>query len=129
MISDDEYLDMIKETYGPDCEDDVLFCMVGIAGEAGEIANLAQKGMRGDFRPDALGPEFKLSGIRRQWEFDEKVAARRQQLIEEMGGLYYFFRALCWRLGITPAEVAQINAEKLRGRLARGTIRGDGDAR
>jgi NTP pyrophosphatase (non-canonical NTP hydrolase) len=117
-MTDDDYLKLIQETWQPDCRDHVLFAMVGVAGEAGEVANLAQKGMRGDFTPSRLSQPHTPA----QFE-------KRKQLIEEMGGVFYFLHALCWQLGVEPSEVKKINADKLRSRLARGKIRGDGDER
>lgn len=124
-MTDAEYMDMIKQTYGPDCDDHVLFCMVGVAGEAGEIANMAQKAMRGDFKAAHMVPPGDFHAM----QLYEQEVGQRRKLIEEMGGLYYFFRALCWQLGVEPEEVMAVNAEKLRSRLKRGTIRGDGDGR
>lgn len=120
-----EYWHLIRRTFQPDCDDGVLYCMVGIAGEAGEIANMAQKGMRGDFMP------FRLRMPEMADDADEAVQhlKKRKQLIEEMGGVFYFLHALCYELGTTPEEVMAINTEKLRGRLARDMIRGDGDDR
>ena len=112
-----EYLEVVLQTYGPDMQDDVLFNMIGIAGEAGEIANMAQKAARGDFRAEDLSaPEV-------------REPEQRQKLIEEMGGLLYFFTALAHFLGTDFEEIRRVNAAKLLARLERGTIRGDGDDR
>ena len=120
-MNQEQYLAMVKETYSPDCEDHVLYNMVGVGGEAGEIVNMAQKAMRGDFEAKLLS---RLNLSVESLEFEQ-----RKKLIEEMGGLYYFFTALCWKLDIGVEDVRRINAEKLRSRLERGTIRGDGDER
>jgi NTP pyrophosphatase (non-canonical NTP hydrolase) len=117
-MTNEEYLELIRQTWQPECHDHVLYAMVGLAGEAGEIANLAQKGMRGDYMPKML-----------MFTSNEGVRKKRQQLIEEMGGVFYFLHALCWQLDVDPEAVMHINAEKLRSRLERGTIRGDGDDR
>jgi len=118
-----EYLDMVLKTYGPDMDDDVLFCMIGIAGEAGEIANMAQKCARGDFNGEDLRLVPKMSGNQC---FNP---AQRKKLIEEMGGVLYFMTALAHHLDTNLAKVMDINAKKLLSRLERGTIRGDGDDR
>jgi len=121
------YLDLIKKTFDPDMEDKVLFCMIGVAGEAGEIANMAQKGARGDFDPYILAdPEAWTVGDGILRDLHE---GKREQLIGEMGGLFYFLEALCWQLGVTPEEVKRKNGEKVLDRLERGVIRGDGDDR
>lgn len=121
-----DYLDLIKKTWQPDMEDKVLFAMIGVAGEAGEIANMAQKAARGDFKAAALSLT--------DWVFPNgeelrKHQEQREKLIGEMGGVFYFLTALAWQLGVTPEEIMQRNKEKLLARLERGTIRGDGDDR
>ncbi len=100
-----EYREMILKTYNPEMKDNVLYCMIGLAGEAGEICNMAQKRARGD------------------------DGDQRQKLIEEMGGVLYYLTALALHLDVTLEEVREINGKKLLSRLERGTIRGDGDDR
>lgn len=54
---------------------------------------------------------------------------RKQQIMDEAGdGLWYLAR-LCEELGTTLEEVAQMNLDKLAGRLERGTLKGSGDVR
>jgi NTP pyrophosphatase (non-canonical NTP hydrolase) len=110
-MTDEEYMEMIRQTYSPDTEQHTLFCMVGLVGEAGEVANMCQKAMRGDWDPEQM-PEI-----------------QKKKLLVELGGVYYFWRALCWTLGVEPAEVLKMNVSKLQARMQRGTIRGDGDDR
>jgi NTP pyrophosphatase (non-canonical NTP hydrolase) len=124
-VTNEEYLELIRQTWQPEYHDHVLYAMVGLAGEAGEIANLAQKGMRGDYMPKMLCYSLMFTSN----EDVRKHVDKRQQLIEEMGGVFYFLHALCWQLDVDPEAVMRINAEKLRSRLERGTIRGDGDDR
>ncbi len=123
-MNDDEYLKLVKETWlkGPDCGKPILYCMVGLAGEVGEIANMAQKSLRGDFDSESLGPTEYYHNL-------PKRKVQRQKLLEEMGGVFWYLHALCWRLGVDPGEVRALNAKKLRSRLERGTIRGSGDDR
>ena len=102
----DAYRDMIRKTFQPDCGDHTLYCMVGLGGEVGEVMNLAQKRMRGDF-----DPEF------------------RNRVVDELGGVFYFLTQLCEQLRVTPEEVMEKNRLKLLSRLERGTVRGHGDDR
>jgi NTP pyrophosphatase (non-canonical NTP hydrolase) len=127
-MNDKMLMKLIRATWGPDADDETLFAMVGLAGEVGEVANLAAKGMRGDFAADEMSLVdhpglFKNS---KEWA---KVVDRRERLIGELGGVLYYWRALCWRLGVEPDEIVEKLDEKLRSRLERGVIRGDGDDR
>jgi len=125
-MDNEQYEELIEDTFQPDCPDHVLFCMVGLAGEAGEIANMAAKGLRGDFTPAGLANPSAFheagEGVRLAWE-------QREKLLGEMGGVFYYLHALCRSLGVPPEAVMVMNARKLRGRLERGVIRGDGDER
>jgi NTP pyrophosphatase (non-canonical NTP hydrolase) len=112
-MKDKQYMDMILETYLPDTEEDILFCILGLAGEVGEVANLGAKLMRGDFDEE----EFMEQGD------------KRKQIIGELGGVMYYLRALMWKLHTTPEQIMGANAAKLRSRAKRGVIRGDGDER
>lgn len=120
-MNSEEYLKMIAQTFRPDTDQHVLYCMVGLAGEAGEVANMAQKLMRGD---------FSVAELMEYCSDPDKISeTQRAKLLGELGGVFYFLHALCWQLHIRPEIVMGLNADKLRSRLARGTIRGDGDER
>lgn len=114
MTTIEDYKDLIRRSLKPDYDDLITYCMVGIAGEAGEIANLTQKCMRGDFPSK---------------EFQDRGSEIRKKLICELGGLLYFFHATCMATNIHPEFVMAENARLIEGRLKRGTIRGDGDDR
>lgn len=58
----------------------------------------------------------------RRLEREEKMHAAIRDLVPVL-------RAVCFELGTTLAECAEINIEKLESRLARGVITGDGDHR
>jgi len=117
-MNDRDYIDVIRETFLPGDysvaeTNRVLYMMVGLAGEAGEIANMAQKAMRGDFNLNEL----------------RMFPPRREKLIGEMGGVFWFLYGLCDAIGIDPADVRELNAETLLSRKERGTLMGDGDER
>lgn len=126
-MNDSEYLKAIKETYDPHTQNEILYCMVGVAGEAGEIANMVQKAMRGDFDSELL--LLAATTWPEDHPFLAKYERQREKLLTEMGGVFYFLHALCWKLGVEPGEVMRMNVEKLLSRKERGVIRGDGDDR
>jgi NTP pyrophosphatase (non-canonical NTP hydrolase) len=85
---------------------------LGLAGEAGEVAEKVKKLVRGDGDLYAQPDE-----------------ALRQALAGELGDLLWYIAALCFELDLKMSDVAQANLEKLASRKKRGVIHGDGDSR
>lgn len=52
-----------------------------------------------------------------------------EQLAKELGDVLWYVAAMASELGLSLAEVAEMNYEKLSGRKERGTIQGSGDDR
>ena len=90
-------------------KDKIVYATLGLAGEAGEIANKVKKILRDN------------SG-----EIQEEV---RQNLISELGDVLWYVAALATDLRAELSEVANKNIEKLNSRKNRGTIGGSGDNR
>jgi NTP pyrophosphatase (non-canonical NTP hydrolase) len=86
----------------------IIYPILGLAGEAGEVADKYKKIVRGD---KALDPET--------------LAA----LVGEVGDVLWYVAVLSADLGYTLSEVADMNIEKLNSRKLRGVIKGDGDTR
>ena len=87
----------------------LTYCVLGLAGEAGELANHYKKVLRDD------------AGILNH--------ERRTAIIDELGDVLWYVAALSQELGIDLDTVATRNAGKLAERERRGTIQGDGDSR
>jgi NTP pyrophosphatase (non-canonical NTP hydrolase) len=87
----------------------LIYPTLGLAGEAGEIANKVKKILRDN------------SG-----ELQEDV---RQDLISELGDVLWYIAALATDLRIELSEVANKNVRKLNSRKVRGMIAGSGDNR
>jgi|1186.fasta_scaffold396783_2 NTP pyrophosphatase (non-canonical NTP hydrolase) len=87
----------------------IFYAAMGLAGEAGEVANKVKKMLRDD------------SGI--------MTPERRDQIAEELGGVLWYAAALCTELDIYLGAVASHNLEILASRKERGAITGDGDQR
>lgn len=69
---------------------------IGLAGEAGEVAELAKKGI------------FHQQGIdREKWK-------------KELGDVLWYVAAICSKLGLTLEEVMQHNIDKLKARFPEG---------
>ena len=87
----------------------VTYPALGLASEAGEVAGKVKKVLRdrgGDFGED------QITAIR-----------------DELGDVLWYVATLAADLGIEMEEIAAGNIEKLRSRLERGAIQGDGDKR
>ena len=87
----------------------ILYPALGLAGEAGEVANKIKKIYRDD-------------GGR-------VTDDRRVQVAKELGGVLWYVAAVCTDLGLNMGDVARENAAILASRQQRGTLHGDGDER
>lgn len=103
-----KYQQEAMKTRMPDTlEHTLTYSALGLAGEAGELANKVKKIMRGDTNRDEL-----LEGIR-----------------SEMGDVLWYLAALAQDLGADLSEIAEENLVKIRDRQARGKIAASGDKR
>jgi NTP pyrophosphatase (non-canonical NTP hydrolase) len=87
----------------------IVYPTLGLAGEAGEVANKVKKIIR-----DRAGVV---------------TDADREALVLELGDVLWYLSELCTRLGISLADVADRNIAKIADRAARGVLGGDGDQR
>lgn len=81
---------------------------MGVAGEAGEIANKLKKYLRGDY---------------------ELTDERKANLAEEIGDVLWYLSELSRKLDYELSEIAEINIEKLSHRQKIGKLKGDGDGK
>jgi len=88
-------------------EQGVVYTALGLAGEAGEIANKMKKVIRGD----------------------KSITECREDLASELGDVLWYVAMLAKELGYSLDDIAQLNLAKLKDRQARNTIKGDGDNR
>jgi NTP pyrophosphatase (non-canonical NTP hydrolase) len=82
---------------------------LGLAGEAGEVAEHAKKAIRDDGGTVT----------------DE----RRQAMARELGDVLWYVSQLATELGLELEEIATENLEKLSSRKRRGVLSGSGDDR
>jgi len=82
----------------------ITYPALGLAGEAGEVANKVKKIIR----------DGKL----------DKAALKG-----EIGDCLWYIAALCRDLNVDLGDIAKANLEKLQDRKARGTLKGSGDTR
>lgn len=100
-------LAMVTAQYG--VGNKINYPILGLVGEAGEMANKYKKVLRDD------------DGVLRE--------EKRQDLIKELGDVLWYAAACARDLDVSLEEVAQLNLGKLMARNAAGTIRGSGDNR
>lgn len=86
----------------------VIYPALGLAGEAGEVADKVKKIMRGDSELDS---------------------GRRHDIAMEIGDVLWYCATLANDLGFSLEEIARMNYAKLKSRQERGKISGDGDNR
>jgi NTP pyrophosphatase (non-canonical NTP hydrolase) len=82
---------------------------LGLAGEAGEVAEHAKKAIRDD-----------------GGEVDQQ---RREKMSKELGDVLWYVAQLASELNLDLDEVAQANLDKLLSRQRRGVLSGSGDER
>lgn len=86
-----------------------VYPTLGLAGEAGEVAERVKKLFRdgnGEINPE-----------------------QRELLIKELGDVLWYISAISHEIGATLEEVGQENIKKLYDRKDRGMIHGSGDKR
>ena len=87
----------------------ILYPALGLAGEAGEVANKVKKIYRDDG--------------------GQVTDDRRVQIAKELGGVLWYVATVCTDLNLNLGDVARENVAILASRQERGTLRGDGDER
>jgi len=103
-ISMTEYSEFAEKTAIYPEEAEIVYPALGLAGEAGEVANKVKKMIRDD-RLD------------------------RDAIASELGDCLWYIAALCRDLNVDMASIARKNLDKLSMRKQKGTLQGNGDAR
>ena len=114
-LSLDEYQDLCAVTAnypeaGSSGRDAITYTVLGLTGEAGEVADRWKKVMRGD-HGDVL---------------DDKTKA---MLAAELGDVAWYLARCAKELGFSLSDIARGNIAKLDSRKKRGVISGSGDER
>lgn len=91
------------------CANDPLYLACAICEEAGEAAGKVKKVIR-DY-----GGQFN--------------SARRHDVAMELSDLLWYVANQAHLMGYTLSEIAEMNREKVCGRIKRGTLHGEGDNR
>jgi NTP pyrophosphatase (non-canonical NTP hydrolase) len=87
----------------------IVYPTLGLAGEAGELANKVKKVIRDD--GNELSPE------------------KRDAILAEVGDVLWYCSAICSDLDASLEAIAEENIAKLQSRAARNVLAGSGDNR
>jgi NTP pyrophosphatase (non-canonical NTP hydrolase) len=94
--------------YPHDTDDDgINYCILGLVGEAGELANKWKKYYRDGLDLDDVTPKLRA----------------------ELGDVLWYVANLSAELGMDLSDVAEENIDKLKQRQEAGTLQGSGDIR
>lgn len=88
-----------------DIDTGLLYCVLGLNGEAGEVAEKVKKDLRGDKPDEPL------------------------DIGDELGDVLWYLVRTCDELGYSLDAIARRNVRKLTDRKERGVIKGSGDDR
>ena len=106
----DEYQKKSKETaFYPAIGHGVVYPVMGLANEAGEVAGKVKKVFR-----DA-------NGI--------LTDAHREDISKELGDVLWYVAQVASEIDVSLSDVARANIEKLQARKEKGTLKGSGDNR
>ncbi len=109
MTFEEYQIESRKTAVYPDINNNFVYPTLGLAGEAGEVAEKIKKVIR-----DGNGVVT-----------DEK----KQEITKELGDVLWYVANLAKELGISLEDVASKNIEKLQSRQQRGELHGSGDNR
>jgi NTP pyrophosphatase (non-canonical NTP hydrolase) len=104
-----EYQRLSRRTAEYPRETWLAYPALGLAGEAGEVAEHAKKAIRDD--GGAVGDE------------------RKRAMAKELGDVLWYVAQIATELGLDLDEIARQNLEKLLSRQQRGVLSGSGDDR
>lgn len=102
-------------------EDPLLYCLMGMAGEAGETLEKAKKIAR-------KNATYEISAFIHA-NFDCSEDCHRNKILTEMGDVLWYLSQAARLMGSSLSEVAKMNIDKLASRAKRNVIVGEGDNR
>jgi len=105
----EKYQKLIEKTAIYPSNKGVEYCVFGLCGESGEVAEKFKKLIRD--KGGEITPEFKKA------------------IGKELGDVAWYITALGRELGFTLEEILELNSKKLNKRLDTDTLHGEGDNR
>ena len=123
----DEYQDEAKTTAiypNKNTVNGLMYTALGLAGEAGEIANKVKKVYRDELYYTISDVSVNSPSIKYLYKPDII-----DNLEKEIGDVLWYCAQICTELGINLGDAATSNLMKLKDRKERGVIGGSGDSR
>ena len=108
LLSDYQARSRRTATY-PDAGENIVYPTLGLAGEAGEVAEKVKKMLRDD------------AGV--------MTGERLEALAGELGDVLWYVAQVATEAGLDLDAIAQANLDKLLSRQQRGVLSGSGDQR
>ena len=106
MKTFDEYQQETMKTAVYDKDVAVTYLALGLASEAGEVAGKVKKWVRGD-----------------------TSYVDTDEIAKELGDVLWYVSQMSETFNLSLGDIAQANVDKLRSRMERDKIKGDGDNR
>ena len=104
-VSATDYSYWVEEKILTQGKDRLVENVLGLVGEAGEVAEKVKKMVR------------------------DNKSINQKDIVKELGDVLFYTTALANIYGGTLKSIIELNMEKLDGRMERGTLRGSGDKR
>lgn len=102
-----EYQKRANATAIYDVKFSIMYPTLGLAGEAGEVAEKVKKIIRDG----------------------KDIVNEREELAKELGDVLWYVAAVARDIGYSLEVIAEMNIEKLESRKERGKLQGNGDNR
>jgi len=102
-----EYQKRANATAIYDSKFNILYPTLGLAGEAGEVADKVKKIIRDN----------------------KSIVDEREDVAKELGDVLWYLAAVARDIGYSLEVIAEMNIEKLESRKERGVLQGSGDNR
>ena len=103
-----EYQEAARDTAIYPAEQGLIYTVLGLTGEAGEVAEKVKKMLRDDI------------------ELDDKY---RGKIARELGDVLWYLSNVAHEIGVSLETVAKANVRKLSDRKDRNRLQGNGDER
>lgn len=102
-----------------------VYPALGLAGEAGEVAEKVKK-----YHRDHPAPEHPFRGFKTTFDvLEDHVTRTRDALRKELGDVLWYVSEVARAFDLTLGEIAEGNVAKLADRQKRGVLKGSGDNR